>query len=85
MSSGKFLINIHFADIYHFLLISIITQNVQSNYHYVKCFHPMTCSRHLNLTDFEMGASCSIALQSKAKTDRSDHIFIFTTKYSIVI
>ena len=28
----------------------------------------MTCSRHLNLTDFEVGASCSIALQGKAKT-----------------
>ena len=39
MSSGKFLINIHFADIYHFLLISIITQNAQSNYYYLKCFH----------------------------------------------
>ena len=85
MSSGKFLINIHFANIYHFLLNLIITQNAQSNYYYVKCFHSMTCSRHLNLTDFEMGASCSIALQSKAKTDRSDHIFVFTTKYSIVI
>ena len=44
MSSGKFLINIHFTDIYHFLLISIITQNAQSNYYYVKCFH------HLILT-----------------------------------
>ena len=42
MSSGKFLINIHFADIYHFLLISIITQNAQSNYYYVKCFHHNT-------------------------------------------
>ena len=28
----------------------------------------VTCSRHLNLTDFEVGASCSIALQGKAKT-----------------
>ena len=28
----------------------------------------MTYSRHLNLTDFEVGASCSIALQGKAKT-----------------
>ena len=28
----------------------------------------VTCSRHLNLTDFEAGASCSIALQGKAKT-----------------
>ena len=28
----------------------------------------VTCSRHLNLTDFEVGASCSIALQDKAKT-----------------
>ena len=28
----------------------------------------MTCSRHLNLTDFGVGASCSIALQGKAKT-----------------
>lgn len=42
MSSGKFLINIHFADIYHFLLISIITQNAQSNYYYLKCFHHNT-------------------------------------------
>ena len=28
----------------------------------------VTCSHHLNLTDFEVGASCSIALQDKAKT-----------------
>ena len=28
----------------------------------------LTCSLHLNLTDFEVGASCSIALQGKAKT-----------------
>ena len=28
----------------------------------------VTYSRHLNLTDFEVGASCSIALQGKAKT-----------------
>ena len=28
----------------------------------------VTCSRHLNLTDFEVGASCSIALKDKAKT-----------------
>ena len=42
MSSGKFLINIHFTDIYHFLLISIITQNAQSNYYYLKCFHHLT-------------------------------------------
>ena len=28
----------------------------------------VTCSRHLNLTDFEVGASCSITLQGKAKT-----------------
>ena len=28
----------------------------------------LTCSHHLNLTDFEVGASCSIALQGKAKT-----------------
>ena len=28
----------------------------------------VTCSLHLNLTDFEVGASCSIALQGKAKT-----------------
>ena len=28
----------------------------------------VTCSHHLNLTDFEVGASCSIALQGKAKT-----------------
>ena len=27
-----------------------------------------TCSHHLNLTVFEVGASCSIALQGKAKT-----------------
>ena len=27
----------------------------------------VTCSRHLNLTDFEVGASCSIALQAKLK------------------
>ena len=30
--------------------------------------YKVTCSRHLNLTDFEVGASCSIALQGKAKT-----------------
>ena len=28
----------------------------------------LTCSLHLNLTDFEVGGSCSIALQGKAKT-----------------
>ena len=28
----------------------------------------LTCSHHLNLTDFEVGVSCSIALQGKAKT-----------------
>ena len=28
----------------------------------------VTCSHHLNLTDFEVGASCSVALQGKAKT-----------------
>ena len=28
----------------------------------------VTCSHHLNLTDFEVGASCSIALQGKDKT-----------------
>ena len=28
----------------------------------------LTCSLHLNLTDFEVGVSCSIALQGKAKT-----------------
>ena len=27
----------------------------------------VTYSRHLNLTDFEVGASCSIALQAKLK------------------
>ena len=31
-------------------------------------YEEVTCSRHLNLTDFEVGASCSIALQGKAKT-----------------
>ena len=30
--------------------------------------YSVTYSRHLNLTDFEVGASCSIALQGKAKT-----------------
>ena len=28
----------------------------------------LTCFLHLNLTDFEVGVSCSIALQGKAKT-----------------
>ena len=38
-------------------------------YHYnLIHFYRVTCSRHLNLTDFEVGASCSIALQGKAKT-----------------
>ena len=31
-------------------------------------YQRVTCSHHLNLTDFEVGASCSIALQGKAKT-----------------
>ena len=35
----------------------------------------MTCSRHLNLTDFEVGASCSIALQGKAKTGYPQEFF----------
>ena len=38
----------------------------------IKSIHSsVTCSRHLNLTDFEVGASCSIALQGKAKTGLS--------------
>ncbi len=28
----------------------------------------VTCSRHLNLTDFEVGASCSMALLSQVST-----------------
>ena len=44
------------------ILKSSTGQNVQ----YSKS--EVTCSHHLNLTDFEVRASCSIALQGKAKT-----------------
>ena len=40
--------------------LSLIPENVKE--------HIVTYSHHLNLTDFEVGASCSIALQGKAKT-----------------
>ena len=51
MSSGKFLINIHFTDIYHFLLISIITQNAQSNYYYAMNL-PRSSSGYCMESDF---------------------------------
>lgn len=63
MSSGKFLINIHFADIYHFLLISIITQNAQSNYYYLKCFHHLTLTWMIQAGLFLFIISASFILQ----------------------
>ena len=44
----------------------------------------VTCSRHLNLTDFEVGASCSIALQGKAKTGYPLQVQILHT-YRVIV
>ena len=42
----------------------------------------VTCSHHLNLTDFEVGASCSIALQGKAK---ASSFFLFPHTLHILL
>ena len=50
-----------------FLFIKMVPSSPKS-FSFMVSISYVTCSRHLNLTDFEVGASCSIALQGKAKT-----------------
>ena len=53
------------ASVYN---IAVVFSALSSILGFARRIASVTCSRHLNLTDFEVGASCSIALQDKAKT-----------------